>query len=84
MFTTALISSVSSSLFFFVIGIICVLICGLITKLILKKIKPKPQHSRKSPDYEIVQPPINLPSIVSKKKTPKAVTLQQNEAYGPL
>lgn len=81
---TALISSVSSSFFFFAVGIICGLICGLITKLMWKKIKTKPQHCENSPDYEIVQPPINLSSIANKKRTPKEVTLQQNEAYSPL
>ena len=40
--------------------------------------------SEDSPDYEIVQPPINLPSIASDHMPPKEVTLQQNEAYSPI
>ena len=80
----ALISSVSSSFSFFIVGIICGVIFVLIIQLIWKKTKSKLQHSEDSPDYEIVQPPINLPSIASDHMPPKEVTLQQNEAYSPI
>ena len=77
-FTTTLISSVSSSTFFFIVGIIC----GQITWLIMKT-KSKPLKSdRNSPVYEVVQP---LPSTAAEnQQTPKEVDIQLNEAYGPL
>ena len=78
-FTTTLISSISSSTFFFVVGIIC----GLIILWLIKKIKSKPLKSdRNSPVYEVVQP---LPSTAAEnQQTPKEVDIQLNEAYGPL
>jgi hypothetical protein len=75
--TTLIISSVSGSILFFIIGIIC----GQITWLI-KKIKSKPLKSgRNSPVYEVVQP---IPSSEKNQQTPKEVNVQLNEAYGPL
>ena len=78
-FTTALISSISSATFFFIVGIIC----GLIISWLIKKTKSKPVKSdRNSPVYEVVQP---LPSTAAEnQQTPKEVDIQLNEAYGPL
>jgi hypothetical protein len=82
MLTTIIISSVSSSVFFFAVGIIC----GQITWLIKKKIKPKPlsrDSIGNSPVYEVV-PPIDSPTTAknySNQQAPKEVNVQMNEAY---
>jgi hypothetical protein len=83
-FTAIIISSVSSSIFFFIVGIIC----GQITGLIKKKTKSKqPRLSRdsigNSPVYEVV-PPIDSPTTAknySNQQAPKEVNVQMNEAY---
>ena len=77
--STTLILSVSSSTFFFIVGIIC----GLIILWLIKKTKSKSLKSdRNSPVYEVVQ---HLPSTAAEnQQTPKEVDIQLNEAYGPL
>ena len=72
--TTAIISTLSSSLFF-IIG----LLCGLITRLFQKRNKqPRPSETLQ-PQYEVV--PFN---IANSQEADKAVNLQSNEAYGQL
>ena len=80
--TTALLSSVLSSIVFLVFG----LLCGQITRLFSYKkkktnLKPHalgPLDDRHSPVYEVVPP------IPNKQKAPREVNLHLNEAYGPV
>ena len=73
--TTAIISSLSSSFVFFIIG----LLCGQITRLFPKRNKQPHPSEILQPQYEVVSY-----NISNSQEEHKAVNLQPNEAYGQL